>query len=126
MKIRFQHTGKVLAWLIRGLAKTLTYEVIDHACILHSEVRPPVIWTFWHNRMFLIPWLHHEWFANVPGTILTSPSGDGQIIADVCAVPLFDLRQVWAHSDRLNYGYELKGALNLAPPITEASTVTPR
>ena len=34
--------------------------------------------------MFLIPWLHHEWFANVPGTILTSPSGDGQIIADVC------------------------------------------
>src|SRR5579859_1865447 len=46
-----------------------------------------------------------------------------KIMADVCAVPLFDLRQVWVHSDRLNFGYELKGAMNLAPPITEASTV---
>ncbi len=49
-----------------------------------------------------------------------------KIMADVCAVPLFELRQVWVHSDRLNYGYELKGAMNLAPPITEASTVKPR
>lgn len=45
---------------------------------------------------------------------------------DVCAVPLFDLRQVWAHSDRVDFGYELKGAMNLAPPITEATTVKPR
>ena len=85
MKIRFQHTGKVLAWLIRGLAKTLTYEVIDHACILHSEVRPPVIWTFWHNRMFLMPYVHQLWLPHVHGCILSSPSGDGQVIADVCA-----------------------------------------
>ena len=85
MKIRFQHTGKVLAWLIRGLAKTLTYEVIDHACILHSEVRPPVIWTFWHNRMFHMPYVHQLWLPHVHGCILSSPSGDGQVIADVCA-----------------------------------------
>jgi peptide/nickel transport system substrate-binding protein len=49
-----------------------------------------------------------------------------KITADVCAVPLFDLRQVWVHGDRLNYGYILKGALNLAPPITEATTIKPR
>ena len=49
-----------------------------------------------------------------------------KIMADVCAVPLFDLRQVWAHSNRLEYGYELKGALNLAPPITEATMLKPR
>ncbi|HEV2675149.1 MAG TPA: ABC transporter substrate-binding protein [Aliidongia sp.] len=48
-----------------------------------------------------------------------------KIMADVCAIPLFDLRQVWVHSDRLDYGYDLKGALNLAPPITELSTVKP-
>lgn len=48
-----------------------------------------------------------------------------KIMADVCAVPLFELRQVWAHSNRLHYGYDLKGALNLAPPITEATTVEP-
>jgi peptide/nickel transport system substrate-binding protein len=49
-----------------------------------------------------------------------------KIMADVCAVPLFELRQVWVHSDRLDYGYELNGAMNLAPPITEATTVKPR
>jgi peptide/nickel transport system substrate-binding protein len=45
---------------------------------------------------------------------------------DVCAIPLFELLQVWAHSSRVNYGYELKGALNLAPPITEKTTIAPR
>ena len=38
---------------------------------------------------------------------------------ELCAVPLFNLRQVWLRSDRLDYGYELDGAMNLAPPITE-------
>ncbi|NPU66335.1 polyamine ABC transporter substrate-binding protein [Bradyrhizobium sp. 83012] len=44
----------------------------------------------------------------------------------VCSVPLFELQQVWGHSKRVNYGYELKGAMNLAPPITEATTLMPR
>ena len=43
---------------------------------------------------------------------------------DVCGIPLFGLKQVWVHSKRVNYGYELKGALNLAPPITEATTLS--
>ena len=45
---------------------------------------------------------------------------------DVCAVPLFDLKQVWAHSRRVDFGYELKGAMNLGPPITEKTTLAPR
>jgi peptide/nickel transport system substrate-binding protein len=45
---------------------------------------------------------------------------------DVCAIPLFDLLQVWAHSSRIDFGYELKGAMNLAPPITEKTTIAPR
>lgn len=49
-----------------------------------------------------------------------------KIMEDVCAVPLFDLRQVWVRSDRLDFGYDLKGALNLGPPITEATTLKPR
>lgn len=46
-----------------------------------------------------------------------------QIQDDVCAVPLFGLKQVWVRSERVNYGYTLKGALNLQPPITELTTV---
>lgn len=86
VKIRFQHTGRVVAWLLRGIAATLRYEVDDRAGILRSTaMREPVIWAFWHNRMFLIPYLHQRWFPHIPGCILSSPSGDGQIIADVCA-----------------------------------------
>jgi lysophospholipid acyltransferase (LPLAT)-like uncharacterized protein len=98
VKIRFQHTGKVLSWLMRGIAETLTFEVIDNARILRSKIRPPLVWTFWHNRMFLIPYLHELWLPDVPGCILSSPSGDGQIIADVCAE--FRLKAVRGSSSR--------------------------
>jgi peptide/nickel transport system substrate-binding protein len=49
-----------------------------------------------------------------------------KIKEDVCAIPLFELLQVWAHSSRIDFGYALKGAMNLAPPITEATTIAPR
>jgi peptide/nickel transport system substrate-binding protein len=42
---------------------------------------------------------------------------------DVCSIPLFGLKQVWAHGNGVDYGYALKGALNLQPPVTEATTV---
>lgn len=35
-----------------------------------------------------------------------------------CAVPLFDLRQVFVRRANVNLGYRLEGSLNLAPPIT--------
>ena len=38
---------------------------------------------------------------------------------EICAVPLFNLRQVWLRNNRVDYGYELEGELNLAPRITE-------
>jgi peptide/nickel transport system substrate-binding protein len=44
---------------------------------------------------------------------------------DVCAVPLFDLRQVWARSPRLVLGYTLTGSLSLGPLITEATKLLP-
>ncbi|XOC83364.1 ABC transporter substrate-binding protein (plasmid) [Microvirga sp. M2] len=49
-----------------------------------------------------------------------------KIHEDVCSIPLFDLQQVWARNERVDLGYELKGAMNLAPPITEATTLKSR
>jgi len=49
-----------------------------------------------------------------------------KIMDDVCAIPLFDLRQVWVRSERVDFGYKLEGAMNLAPPITEATTLKAR
>lgn len=50
-------------------------------------------------------------------------SAQQKIHDDVCSVPLFGLLQVWVHSDKVQYGYDLKGALNLAPLITEKTTL---
>ena len=46
-----------------------------------------------------------------------------QIHDDVCAIPLFGLKQVWAKAASVDYGYVLQGALNLQPPVTELTTV---
>jgi len=56
------------------------------------------IWAFWHNRMFLAPYIHEEWFDHIKGAILSSPSDDGQIIADLCAE--FGLTPVRGSSSR--------------------------
>ena len=47
-----------------------------------------------------------------------------KIQADLCAIPLFDLQQVWARTDKLDYGVPVvEGALNLTPPIFENTTL---
>ncbi|WP_395735685.1 lysophospholipid acyltransferase family protein [Prosthecobacter sp.] len=82
-KIRIKSAGKILAWFMRAIALTVRWKIRDDAGVFDSR-RLGCIWGFWHNRMFLFPWTHQEWFPNIDGTILTSPSGDGQIIADLC------------------------------------------
>ena len=83
-KIRLKNPSKPVAWLIRAICGTLRFNVIDHAGI--TIVDPPQrTWIFWHNRMFIFPWLHSAILPGRGGAVLTSPSGDGQIIADVCA-----------------------------------------
>ncbi|WP_160120705.1 ABC transporter substrate-binding protein [Rhodovarius lipocyclicus] len=44
-----------------------------------------------------------------------------KITEAACSVPLFDLRQVWVTRNNVELGYELTGALNLAPAITHAT-----
>lgn len=83
-KIRIKNIGKLIALLMRAIGATLRFEVVDHSSAFDTS-RTGRIWAFWHNRMFVIPYIHELWFAHIPGAILSSPSGDGQIIADVCA-----------------------------------------
>jgi len=46
-----------------------------------------------------------------------------KIHEDVCSLPLFGLKQVWVHSPNVEYGYKLEGALNLAPPVSEITSI---
>jgi Kdo2-lipid IVA 3' secondary acyltransferase len=120
VKIRFQHTGRAVAWLLRGIASTLRYEVEDRAGILRSTaVREPLIWAFWHNRMFLIPYVHERWFPHIPGCILSSPSGDGQIIADVCAA--FGLEAARGSSSKPDKG--MSALIRLAEKVKQGCDI---
>lgn len=46
-----------------------------------------------------------------------------KIVTQVCAVPLFELLQVWGRSPKVNYGYKLNGSTSLGPVITESTTL---
>lgn len=83
-RIRVKSAGKIISWLIRGIVVTMKLRIDDRAGVTQHS-RDALIWAFWHQNMFLMPWLKEHLAAHVPGTILSSPSGDGQIIADVCA-----------------------------------------
>lgn len=47
-----------------------------------------------------------------------------KIVANVCAVPLFETLLVWARRDTLDWGYELKGSMSLGPLVTERTRFT--
>ena len=42
-----------------------------------------------------------------------------KILEEVCSVPIYQNLQLWAWKDSLDLGVEVKGSLNLSPPITE-------
>jgi peptide/nickel transport system substrate-binding protein len=46
-----------------------------------------------------------------------------KLVKDVCAVPLYEQLQVWAHRDKLNFGYKLDASLTLGPIVNEQSTL---
>ena len=45
-----------------------------------------------------------------------------KIMAEVCAVPIVQSMQLWAWKDTLDLGVDVKGSLNLSPPVTEAAS----
>jgi len=45
-----------------------------------------------------------------------------KIINDVCAVPLYEQLQVWAHKTNVDFGYKFDAAIHLGPVITELTT----
>lgn len=46
-----------------------------------------------------------------------------KLVKAVCAVPTYEQLQVWAHRDKLDYGYKLDASLTLGPLINEQTTL---
>jgi len=69
---------------MRFVAETLRCRMINTAGV-DADSDERFIWVFWHNRMFLMPWMWDNIFPARQAVILTSPSGDGEVIAQTCA-----------------------------------------
>jgi len=90
--------GKLAAGLIRVIGWTLRMNVEDRSGLLNRDLKQPMIWTFWHNRMFVVPLLRDGYARHRTGAVLSSPSGDGAIIAAV--MKSFGLKSVRGSSSR--------------------------
>lgn len=79
------------ACLIRMISRTLRWRLHDPSGVATAPPEHPMIWTFWHNRIFTLPTVYHKYLKTRKGAVLTSASRDGEIIAAVvvrfgCAV----------------------------------------
>ncbi len=70
-------------FFIRFWLHTLRFKVVDHAGVLRVPPERPLLWTFWHNRLFVMSFMFQKFFRGRRGTALASASKDGEIIAAV-------------------------------------------
>ena len=99
MKIRGheQRIGKLAAMFIRVIGFTLRFKIEDRCGLLKRDNNQKMIWTFWHNRMFVVPLLR-QMARHRTGAVLTSASSDGDIVAAVMSS--FGLKSVRGSSSR--------------------------
>ena len=83
---------------MRAIGLTLRIRLDDRSGLLDEKIKHPVIWTFWHNRMFIIPTMQSRYYPHRRGSALTSASKDGAIIAGV--MKCFGLGSVRGSSSR--------------------------
>lgn len=67
-------------WLVRAILVTLRFRIVDHAGVTRQPAIPPVVWAFWHNRLFIVPYLFTRFTRGRPGAALTSASKDGELL----------------------------------------------
>lgn len=90
--------GRLAAWLVRLIGFTLRLQIEDHSGVTDPACKQAMIWTFWHNRIFVIPLLRLRHARHRSGAVLTSASRDGAIVAG--AMKAFGLTPVRGSSSR--------------------------
>ncbi len=100
MKIRVppERIGKIVAALIRAIGRTMRFQIEDRARVTDPTFKQAMIWTFWHNRMFVIPLLLRWHVRHRDGTAMTSASKDGEMVAAVLGA--FRIKTVRGSSSR--------------------------
>ena len=83
---------------MRVLIWTLHFRLTDRAGVLDKPPQKPLLWAFWHNRLFVMPYLFERYFPIRLGAALTSASKDGEILA--AFVKCFGIRPIRGSSSR--------------------------
>ncbi len=77
--------GRVIAWVMKGLALTWRWRLDDRGGWRGRLMPgPPILWVVWHNRIGMAPQMYRKWFRPQPAAVLTSTSKDGEVLAEVC------------------------------------------
>ncbi len=71
------------AWFIRFCGLFWRVRIEDPEGRLASP--NPWILVLWHNRVLATPLAYRKWFSHRRGVVLTSPSGDGEVLARTVA-----------------------------------------
>jgi lysophospholipid acyltransferase (LPLAT)-like uncharacterized protein len=72
--------GALGAFVVRALIRTLRIRIDDRAGVSGTS-EPRVIWSFWHNRLLLVPHIFFRYVETRKGSALTSASRDGDLLA---------------------------------------------
>ena len=86
------------ACLVRLWIYTLRYRIVDRAGVLETPPEKPLLWAFWHNKLFVMPRLFERYFPGRLGAALASASKDGEIIS--AFLDRFGIRAIRGSSSR--------------------------
>ncbi len=86
------------ARLVRLWFFTLRFRLVDRARVLETPPDKPLLWAFWHNKLFVMPHLFERYFPGRLGAALASASKDGEIIS--AFLRRFGIRPIRGSSSR--------------------------
>lgn len=76
--------GALGAVVIRTIGWTLRFHIVDRGGISAVPPNEGIIWSFWHNRLFLMSYVHRRFYSHrPPGAGMTSQSKDGEWAAQL-------------------------------------------
>ncbi len=90
--------GWAAATLIRLFSCTYRWRIEDPDNLSADPPGHPMIWAFWHNRIFVVPVMYRKFLKTRSGAVLSSASKDGEIIA--ATVSRFGCHSVRGSSSR--------------------------
>jgi lysophospholipid acyltransferase (LPLAT)-like uncharacterized protein len=90
--------GFAISTVVKTVGLTLRMRIDDPAGVVDSPPDHPLIWAFWHNRIFAMPVFYRRYLPGRRGAVLTSASRDGGVLAE--ALRRFGVDSVRGSSSR--------------------------